>query len=51
MWTRETAVPVLNIPRHLPKLHIWGGISARGTSVLKIFKQNFDSHLYIETLS
>ena len=38
MWTKGSETPFLNIPRYVPKLHIWGGISTRGVTVLKIFK-------------
>ena len=37
---------VFAAPRHGPKVHVWGGKSERGLTVLKIFKTNMDSHLY-----
>ena len=33
------------------KLHIWGGISGRGTTILKIFSSNFNYTCNIETLN
>ena len=50
MWNKGER-PILNIPRHIPKVHIWGGISARGTTPAKIFRQNFNSEHYCNVLS
>lgn len=50
MWTKGER-PILNIPRHTPKVHIWGGISARGATPVKIFKQNFNSEHYCDVLN
>ena len=51
IWTKATARPISKVKRHTQKLHIWGGISARGTTILKIFTSNFNSTSYIETLN
>ncbi|KAI6648223.1 hypothetical protein LOD99_12032 [Oopsacas minuta] len=51
MWTRAKENPILKVQRHTPKLHIWGGISSMGTTILKIFTSNFVSKLYIDTLN
>ncbi|KAI6661979.1 hypothetical protein LOD99_9649 [Oopsacas minuta] len=50
MWTRGER-PTLNIPRHTPKVHIWGGISAPGTAPVKVFKHNFNSEHYCNVLN
>ena len=50
MWTRGAEAPLLNISRHVPMLHIWGAISRRGATLLKIFKNTFISSMYIDTL-
>ncbi|KAI6656113.1 hypothetical protein LOD99_1446 [Oopsacas minuta] len=51
MWTRAKENPILKVQRHTPKLHVWGGISSMGTTILKIFTSNFVSKLYIDTLN
>ena len=45
IWTRGER-PILNIPCHAPKVHIYGGISARGATSVKIFRHNFNSEHY-----
>ena len=50
MWTRGER-PILNIPRHTPKVHIWGGISTRGATPVKVFRQNFNSEHYCNVLN
>ena len=40
-----------NPPTHdTAKIHIWGGISACGTTILKVFEGNFNFGCYIDTL-
>ena len=50
LWTKGKR-PVMNIPRHTPKLHIWGAISSRGTTPIKVFKNNFNSIHYCNVLN
>ena len=50
MWTRGER-PILNIPRHTPKVYIWGGISTRGATPVKVFRQNFNSEHYCNVLN
>ena len=50
VWTKGER-PVLNIPRHRPKLHIWGAISARGAMPLKVFRHNFNSQHYCNVIN
>ena len=47
---KGTQKPVINIPRHLSKIHIWGGISTRGTTV-HIFSENFNSIAYCNVIN
>ena len=51
LWTKGTQRPILNLPRHTPKIHIWGGISERGAMPVHIFKQNFNSEAYCNVLN
>ena len=51
MWTKGTQKPVINIPRHSPKIHIWGGISTRGTTPVHIFRENFNSIAYCNVIN
>ena len=50
VWTKGQK-PVINIPGHTPKLHIWGGISARGATPIKVFRHNFNSVHYCNVLN
>ena len=57
-WRQITAMDKRNsktnlklIPRHTPKIHIWGGISERGATPVHIFKQNFNSEAYCNVLN
>ena len=50
IWTKSHENPISKVQRHTPKLHVWGGISSRGTRILKIFV-NFTSKMYIDTLN
>ena len=50
IFTDESSMgerPILSIPRHTPKVHIWGRISARGA----IFRHNFNSEYYCNVLN
>ena len=49
-WTKGEG-PIMNIPRHTPKVHIRGGISTRGATPVKIFRQNFKSEQYFNGLN
>ncbi|KAI6646237.1 hypothetical protein LOD99_9379 [Oopsacas minuta] len=51
MWTKAKENPILKVQQHTPKLHVWGGISSMGTTILKIFTSNFVSKLFIDTLN
>ena len=54
IFTNESSMgerPILSILRHTPKVHIWGGISARGATPVKIFKHNFNSEYYCNVLN
>ena len=51
LWTKGTQRPILNLPRHTPKIHIWGGISERGATPVHIFEQNFNSEAYCNVLN
>ena len=50
LWTKGKR-PVMNIRRHTPKLHIWGAISSRGMTPIKVFKNNFNSIHYCNVLN
>ena len=51
MWTKGAQRTILNLPRHTPKLHIWGGISARGATPVHIFREYFNSHAYCNVIN
>ena len=46
IWTKGFYRPVRNLPKHTPKLHIWGGISARGLH-LSTFSEKILIHKHI----
>ena len=35
---------------HSGKIHVWGGISSRGTITLRLFRDNMDSEIYVDIL-
>lgn len=49
MWTRSK--PSVGLPKHPPKVMVWGGISWRGVTPLKITKGHVNSESYQDILS
>ena len=50
IWTKDNVIPLFPRPKHSPKFHMWGGISARGTTPLCIFENNLTKERYTEIL-
>ena len=46
IWVPADRDPVYPAPKHGPKVNVWGGISARGLMVVKLFSENLDLILY-----
>ena len=51
IWTKGSQRPVRNLLKHTPKLHIWGGISARGATPVHIFREKFNLQAYCNVLN
>ena len=49
-WVPADAEPVNPLPRHGPKIHVWGGISSRGTTVLKTFRSPMTAAKFVNIL-
>ena len=50
VWVPVDRDVVFAAPRHGPKVRVWGGISERGLTPLKLFTTKMDSHLYTSIL-
>ncbi|KAI6658663.1 hypothetical protein LOD99_11008 [Oopsacas minuta] len=51
LWCKGDQLAVKQSNKHSPKSHVWGAISAYGTFVLKVFRQNLTEELYTNILN
>ena len=51
IWMKSNFPIYSKVGKHSSKVHIWGAISTRGASVVKIFTQNFNSEVNINTFN
>ena len=47
---KDSVAPVLPKPKHPLKVHVWAGISRRGTTRILIFEDIMDANFYINTI-
>lgn len=47
---KDSVAPVLPKPKHPLKVHVWAGISRRGTTRILIFEDIMDANFYIHTI-
>lgn len=50
LWMRKDQKLTMMTPKHGPKLMVWGAISSRGSSVLKIISGSVNSEAYMKIL-